>query len=584
MNEATPYNNNNNSIGMATSGHESRKRRLHAATASAPASATVTTNVANTPGVPVPVSDGSTVYRSETPILPSVGPPPSNPREEETDKLLAQELNSLSLKERHLVYEDVHGVAVVSNIYDQSKNTANQAASTTDGGGKLDGRVGNNIAGPVSPSLMIGDVGDQEEDPFEAVQLVEDVIDFLTSIPTRRKSAYLLAVQQNEQYVHHYDFIMRFLRSDRYNVKDAAHRVVGFFEYKRELFGMDKLTKDIGVEDFYGPDAADPQNDRLALESGLFQLLPGNDRSGRAVIVKYHNWDFEHFPLLSKLRVFYYLMMVATATTESQLRGVVIVVFNMIGANDREETWRNTTLLWSLPVKVCAFHVCHDANPNTKGLTALAVSAVNTCIRMRVRVHEGALIENLYQLQTFGISNKVLAIEPGNDKVDNVSHKAWIDRRSQEEGFETDKVTSMDQDNISAMVASTLIPFVSSQNAADSRTTSSSIVPTSDDVLFGRGKNSMTHPGNVRMREIIESKLGEYESSRQLAKTKISSQVVHSIKDAGGRFLKQDASGNWEEVDTETCRDKISHLFRDQRRKYRQHKKKDSAATQNLLV
>ena len=566
MNEATPY--NNNSSGMATPGLESRKRRLDAT----PAPATVTT-AAITPGVPVPVSGGSTVYRSETPILPSVGPPPSNPREEETDRLLAQELNSLSLKERHLVYDDVHGVASASGMNDQSKNSVNQDST----GGNNNGRIESNIAGPVSPSLM-GHAGDPEEDPFEAVQLVEDVIDFLTSIPPRRKSAYLLAVHQNEQYVHDFDFIMRFLRSDRYNVKDAAHRVVGFFEYKRELFGIDKLTKDIGIEDFSGPDAADPQNDCLALESGLFQLLPGNDRSGRAVIVKYHNWDFEHFPLLSKLRVFYYLMMAATATAESQLRGVVIVVFNMIGANDRVDTWRNTTLLWNLPVKVCAFHVCHDANPNTKGLTALAVSAVNACVRMRVRVHEGALIENLYQLQTFGISNKALAIEPGNDKIDNASHIAWINGRSQEEGFHRDTETTRDRDNSSAMVASTLIPSVSSSNAADPLRTSSSIFPTSDDVLFGRGKNSMSHPGNVRVREIIESKLGEYESSRQLEKTKLSSQVVHSIKEAGGRFLKQGEDGNWEEVDTETCREKISHLFRDQRRKYRQHRKKESAA------
>ena len=84
----------------------------------------------------------------------------------------------------------------------------------------------------------------------------------------------------------------------------------------------------------------------------------------------------------------------------------------------------------------------------------------------------------------------------------------------------------------------------------------------------------MTHPGNVRMRKIIESKLGEYESSRQLEKTKISSQVVHLIKETGGRFLKQGENGDWEEVDTDTCRDKISHLFRDQRRKHRQHEKK----------
>ena len=79
-----------------------------------------------------------------------------------------------------------------------------------------------------------------------------------------------------------------FLRSCQFDVKFAALRMVGYFEKKAELFGVDKLAKDITLGDLEEPD-------RKALEAGGVQVLPSRDRAGRLVtffspaLLKRHN-------------------------------------------------------------------------------------------------------------------------------------------------------------------------------------------------------------------------------------------------------------------------------------------------------
>jgi hypothetical protein len=95
------------------------------------------------------------------------------------------------------------------------------------------------------------------------------------------------------------------------------------------------------------------------------------------------------------------------------------------------------------------------------------------------------------------------------------------------------------------------------------------VEPTASDILLGRGKSSQNHPGNIRFRQLIESKRPEYERAKVLEKTLIAERIVQSIRDLSGRFLRQ--TGNyWEEVDFDTARDKVAHAFRDNRRKQKQ--------------
>jgi hypothetical protein len=87
-----------------------------------------------------------------------------------------------------------------------------------------------------------------------------------------------------------------------------------------------------------------------------------------------------------------------------------------------------------------------------------------------------------------------------------------------------------------------------------------------NDVLFGRGKSFQNHPGNIWCRQLVESKLNRYETASKREKTSVANQILRSIKEKSGRFLKFE-NNRWLEVEDSAARDKISHMFRSRRRK-----------------
>ena len=157
--------------------------------------------------------------------------PPSEPlNSRETDAFFASELNKLSMEERDEVLLDLHGV---SDVID--------------------------------------------EDPGLVATSIHRLLNELDYIPNEEKRAYLQALEQNEQYVRDEKFLLMFLRADRFNIPAAASRVVAFYETKSELFGRDKLGRDILISDLTADDIA-------CLESGYAQILSGRDRAGRAIL------------------------------------------------------------------------------------------------------------------------------------------------------------------------------------------------------------------------------------------------------------------------------------------------------------
>ena len=86
------------------------------------------------------------------------------------------------------------------------------------------------------------------------------------------------------------------------------------------------------------------------------------------------------------------------------------------------------------------------------------------------------------------------------------------------------------------------------------------------DVLLGRGKCNFKHCGNIAYRMLIDTRLEKYiASDSRSEKTHMVVEVVESIFESGGRFLKQNgSSGNaWFVVDKKTAREKVGHSFRD---------------------
>jgi hypothetical protein len=148
-------------------------------------------------------------------------------------------------------------------------------------------------------------------------------------------------------------------------------------------------------------------------------------------------------------------------------------------------------------------------------------------------------------METFGISSKTIPLNPVTGEVSVTSLQRWIEKRLVAEG---------------------------STSKTSRRILGHSIVlePTDSDVIFGRGKGIQIHPGNVRLRKLIDSTRPKYEGAKLSEKTSIADQLVQHIKGSGGSFLKKGDGDGWIEVADETAREKISHAFRDSRRKVKQ--------------
>jgi hypothetical protein len=153
----------------------------------------------------------------------------------DTDKLLSSELQELSLQERNRIYDEVHGVA------------------------------------------------DAVEEDIEFIETcLADLSLHINRI--RKRSAYERALFMFPRYVKDRAFRLSFLRAERFDTKDAAKRMVNFFQLKLDLFGLDKLVKDITLDDL-----DETARGTIALgETG--QVLSTLDRSGRHVLIFMGNY------------------------------------------------------------------------------------------------------------------------------------------------------------------------------------------------------------------------------------------------------------------------------------------------------
>jgi hypothetical protein len=195
--------------------------------------------------------------------------------------LLVREWNQLTLQRREQVQEEVHGVA--SNI--------------------------------------------QEEDEF-VNKCLSELDEELRII--RKRSAYDKAVFLNPSYVKNRDFGLMFLRSEYFDARKAANRLVDHFEMKLELFGVEKLAKDITLEDLR-EDALD------CLNCGTIQVLPNKDRSGRTVICAlqaYQKYDTCSIPDVSKNDVVFHWRRLSLVSYSLEfLMTLHISLLFMTGAN-----------------------------------------------------------------------------------------------------------------------------------------------------------------------------------------------------------------------------------------------------------
>ena len=98
--------------------------------------------------------------------------------------------------------------------------------------------------------------------------------------------------------------------------------------------------------------------------------------------------------LTLKIRVFWYVLnSLIQDDEETQVKGLVYLMYNVVGTNEVNEEvrrliWRGAHVAQSIPMKVRAVHFCFNDTP-LRGLASLFLFAAGKEFRARCRLHSG---------------------------------------------------------------------------------------------------------------------------------------------------------------------------------------------------
>mmetsp|Transcript_7442 Transcript_7442/g.17440 ORF Transcript_7442/g.17440 Transcript_7442/m.17440 type:complete len:239 (-) Transcript_7442:389-1105(-) len=206
--------------------------------------------------------------------------------------------------------------------------------------------------------------------------------------------------------------------------------------------------------------------------------------------------------------------------------------------------WKMMYMLRSLACRAASIHYCCD-NSDAKSMMSLATRSLDPKSLSRFRSHRGTIEHVVKELSTFGIGSKLISgsTDPRSEE-SAILIREWVAHRH-----------SREEEQVKRAGSSHALVFNSDIGNYD--------------VLFGRGKGVQCHPGNQRLRHLVEANSNRYEEASRLDKTLIAERILRNVKDASGRFLKFGGyvgRMGWIKVDDDTARGKIAHSFRTHRR------------------
>ena len=174
--------------------------------------------------------------------------PDDLPEASQIDSLIATQMSRLSTNEREKAYFDIHGIS--------------------------------------------GEIEESPEMIKESMAALEKEISKIKS-----KEAYQKAVSLDPWYVQNPVFKLKFLRADRFEANKAALRMVRHFQTKLDLFGEERLVKDITQDDLEEGDFAP-----LLLGSSIH--VPVRDSVGRLVRLTLPDTSFAKTSVESKVSLY----------------------------------------------------------------------------------------------------------------------------------------------------------------------------------------------------------------------------------------------------------------------------------------
>ena len=420
--------------------------------------------------------------------------PPASTSNNEISKLLAKEMMELSVQEGNAALQDIHG----TSSYEEE-----------------------------SPQFLHHKI---QQVRLELSKLQKRS---LGSCAAYTKANFLAPTRTSKND----KFLIMFLRAKSYDPKLAAHCVVQHFEYKLRLFGIKKSTQTSITYDDLNED------DIHALQSGYSLVLPGKDASGRLVCVvssKYatcKSWN-------NQIRANWFQLMTAIQHDESvQIRGIVLVVYDVDRTYEQvhnqsfsEHLSNLTVYTQALPIHVASCHYCFN-KPSLMSLISLYHHCINSStnggIQRRYQIHYGGHVECQYELLSHGVPSSIFHLDHNGDLIKKRVELAIAMLVLESEQYNQRKGRSQCTNNTNNAVEKGEI------GAEDEKDAHLYVECATDrDVLLGRGIPYQTHPGNMILAKLVETKVKDYSNSWKVDKTAITWGIVNQMKDEfGGRFL-----------------------------------------------
>jgi len=394
----------------------------------------------------------------------------------------------------------------------------------------------------------VHDISEAVEETTELIEASQQAME-LEIRRQKNRNAYDLAVFMNRDYVEDKKFRLCFLRAEMFDAQKAAVRYVQYFEAKLDLFGKGLLTMDITQDDL-------EQEDMDILYGGYAQFIRETDRAGRALNFWLVNAEHESFSTKAMLRREFYRAMIACKDEQIQRHGCVTVCYMLghgQGPNWRlEHRWTLSKLSQILPIRADAIHLCYD-NLIWMPVHAFIKISLNILTRIRLRTHYGCHKDCLASLEGHGIPSSVLPVEAGGVLRNQKSYKLFLEQERKKERLSTPPRARI-------------------------------MVPSPNDVLFGKGSPMQNHVGNKKFRLLIMDCRKSYEKAEKGTKIRVAQEIVNIVLESSGRFLRladntvnltdhsesSDPSSSaitgyncgWIHVDNESARTKVSAAFR----------------------
>ena len=175
-------------------------------------------------------------------------------------------------------------------------------------------------------------------------------------------------------------------------------------------------------------------------------------------------------------------------------------------------------------------------------------------------------------------------LDQGEDMTVSTSSQKKAAVSSKEPTLDTLTETSQIQISIPAMApTATAVPVQGELSSDPEPPSSGPIEPREADVLFGRGGRTNHNPGNIRLREVVNSYKSIYRQAKKVDKPKVAKLIVAALRATSppSRFLRlNEATNQWEDVGDRRATEKVSQTLREKDRDERELAKVAAAAAE----